>query len=81
MRVRRRSSQGFQFTSDTMAPGARRGEGEEIPEEGGQERESATTFTAPGVWWISEVNSEMYASWCCWGVDEGSETLESARGR
>ena len=59
MRVRRRSSQGYQFTSDAMAPGARRGEGEEIPDEGGQEREAATTFTAPGVWWISEVNSEI----------------------
>ena len=53
-------------TSDTMAPGAGRGEGREIPDEGGRERESATTFATPGVWRISDVNSEIYASWRCW---------------
>ena len=70
-------------TFDTMAPGAGRGEGGEIPDEGGRERESATTFAAPEVWRISDVNSEMYASWRCWQEDQGGETLErvETRGR
>ena len=72
---------GISVTSDTMAPGAGRGEGGEIPDEGGRERESATTFAAPGVWRISDVNSEMYASWRCWWADQGGETLERAETR
>ena len=68
-------------TSDTMTPGARRGEGREIPDKGGRERESATTFAAPGVCRISEVNSEMYASWRCWRANKGGETQERAETR
>ena len=70
MRIRRRSSQRYQSPLTPPTPWHQ--------DEGGRERESAITIAAPGVWRISDANSEMYASWRCWRADQGGETLERA---
>ena len=40
----------------------------------GLDSASATTFSVPGVWRISVVNSEMYAKCRCWRADQGGDT-------
>ena len=46
---------------------------------GGLDIESATTFSTPGTWRMSDVYSAIYDSWRAWRAVQGSETRDKAK--